>query len=101
MRPNLLATFYGRDASKTLWILSHIDVVPPGELRLWEHDPFKPHVENGFLYGRGVEDNGQAVAASIFAVRAAKESNGLNMNVGLALVSDEECGSLYGLDYVS
>ncbi len=100
VRPNLLAVFNGRDKSRTLWILSHIDVVPPGELKLWEHDPFKPHVENGFLYGRGVEDNGQAVAASIYAVRAVKETCGFGLNVGLALVSDEECGSLYGLDYV-
>lgn len=100
VRPNLLAVFNGRDPSRTLWILSHIDVVPPGEVKLWEHDPFRPHVENGFLYGRGVEDNGQAVAASMFAVRAVKETCGLALNVGLALVSDEECGSLYGLDYV-
>ncbi|MFH1115957.1 MAG: M20 family metallo-hydrolase, partial [Pseudomonadota bacterium] len=39
VRPNLLAVFNGRDASRTLWILSHIDVVPPGEVKLWEHDP--------------------------------------------------------------
>lgn len=100
VRPNLLAVFNGKDTTRTLWILSHIDVVPPGESKLWEHDPFRPYVRNGFLYGRGVEDNGQAVAASIYAVRAVKESCGLALNVGLALVSDEECGSRYGLDYV-
>lgn len=100
IRPNLLAMFNGRDTSRTLWILSHLDVVPPGELTLWDHDPFTPHVQDGFLYGRGVEDNGQALAASIFACRAVKETCGFGLNVGLALVSDEECGSLYGLDYV-
>ena len=100
VRPNLLAVFYGKDKSRTLWILSHIDVVPPGELRLWAHDPFKPYLENGFLYGRGVEDNGQALVASIFAARAVKETCGFSHNVGLVLVSDEESGSLYGLDYV-
>ena len=100
VRPNLLAIFKGRDSSKTLWLLSHIDVVPVGELRLWDHDPFKPHVENGYLFGRGVEDNGQALAASVFAARAVKEAGEFGINVGLALVSDEECGSLYGLDYV-
>ena len=100
VRPNLLALFNGRSASRTLWILTHIDVVPPGELALWDHDPFDPYVRNGYLYGRGVEDNGQALVASIFAVRAAKETAGLALNVGLAIVSDEECGSRYGLDYV-
>jgi succinyl-diaminopimelate desuccinylase len=100
VRPNLLALFQGNDASRTLWILSHIDVVPPGDPSLWDSDPFKPFEKNGFLYGRGVEDNGQSLAASIFAVRAVKETSGLAINVGLALVSDEETGSLLGLDYV-
>ena len=83
VRPNIVAAFSGRDTSRTLWILSHIDVVPPGELRLWDHDPFRPHLEDGFLYGRGVEDNGQALAASLFAVRAVKETCGFGLNVGL------------------
>jgi succinyl-diaminopimelate desuccinylase len=100
VRPNLLAVFSGRDFSRTLWILTHVDVVPPGEPNLWHSDPFKPRRENGFLYGRGVEDNGQALAASIFAARAVNETCGFGLNVGLAIVSDEECGSLYGLDYV-
>ena len=42
VRPNLLVIFKGKDTSRTLWILSHIDVVPEGELRLWKHDPFQP-----------------------------------------------------------
>lgn len=100
VRPNLLAIFGGKDSSRTVWILTHVDVVPPGEQRLWDHDPFEPHLENGFLYGRGVEDNGQALAASIFALRAVKDSGGPALNVGLALVSDEETGSRYGLQYV-
>ncbi len=99
-RPNLLAVFHGKERSHTLWILSHVDVVPPGELSLWEHDPFTPQLRNGFLSGRGVEDNGQALVASIFAARAVKETCGPRLNVGLALVADEESGSLYGLDYI-
>jgi succinyl-diaminopimelate desuccinylase len=100
IRPNLLVRFKGADRSRTLWILSHIDVVPEGERGLWRTDPFNPVVEDGFLIGRGVEDNGQALAASVFAARAVKETVGFALDVGLALVSDEESGSLYGLDYV-
>jgi len=100
VRPNLLALFNGRDSDRTLWILSHIDVVPPGERRLWDHDPFTPVVKDGFISGRGVEDNGQAVVTSIFAAKAIRKAASFGMNVGLALVSDEETGSLYGLDYV-
>lgn len=100
IRPNLLAVFNGRDSSRTVWILTHVDVVPPGEPEQWDHDPFDPKVVNGLLYGRGVSDNGQSLAASILAVRAVKETVGLGLNAGLAIVSDEETGSRLGLDYV-
>lgn len=100
VRPNLLALFNGRGTSRTLWILTHVDVVPVGELSLWDHDPFLPQLRDGFLTGRGVEDNGQALAASLYALKAVKETGGPALNVGLAIVSDEECGSGYGLDYV-
>ncbi len=99
-RPNLLAKWRGADSSSTVWILSHVDVVPPGEAALWDSDPFEPKLVDGVLYGRGVEDNGQAVAASIFAVKAVKETCGFGRDVGLAIVSDEENGSRYGLEYV-
>ncbi len=100
IRPNLLAVFNGRDSSRTVWILTHVDVVPPGDPEQWDHDPFDPKVVNGLLYGRGVSDNGQSLAASILAVRAVKETVGLGLNAGLAIVSDEETGSRLGLDYV-
>lgn len=100
VRPNFLAVFRGKDTSRTFWILTHMDVVPAGDAAAWDHDPFNPQVEDGYLSGRGVEDNGQSLAASIFAAKAVKETCGFGMNVGLALVSEEETGSRLGLDYV-
>ncbi len=100
VRPNLAVTFRGANAAKKLWIMTHIDVVPPGELDAWDHDPFDPVVKDGFLYGRGVEDNGLPLAAALCALKAVKENGGPGLDVGLVLVSDEETGSLLGLDYV-
>tara|TARA_R110000868_G_scaffold73117_16_gene212461 strand:+ start:1987 stop:3171 length:1185 start_codon:yes stop_codon:yes gene_type:complete len=34
----------------------HTDVVPPGSLSDWSHDPFEGNIENGILYGRGAVD---------------------------------------------
>lgn len=100
-RPNILAYYRGRSSARTIWIMSHTDVVPPGELSLWSGDPFKPWVEGGKIYGRGVEDNQQDLVASIFAVKAFRDL-GLKptFDVGLALVADEETGSGKGIDYV-
>jgi succinyl-diaminopimelate desuccinylase len=81
--------------------MSHTDIVPTGDLKLWDTDPFEPVEKEGRLYGRGVEDNGQELVASAFAVKV------LNMlgykpkhTVGLALVADEETGSGKGLHHI-
>ncbi|USH00215.1 M20 family metallo-hydrolase [Thermococcus argininiproducens] len=104
VRPNILAYYYGEkgEESPRLWILTHLDVVPPGDLRKWTvTKPFEPIVIDGKVYGRGSEDNGQSLVASLYAVRAL-------MNLGirpkrtiiLAFVSDEETGSKYGLEWL-
>jgi len=100
-RPNILAYFRGKSSSKTIWIMTHMDVVPPGELSLWKGDPFKAWIKEGKIYGRGVEDNQQDMVASLYALKAfQKEGLKPNFDVGIALVADEETGSKKGIDYV-
>jgi len=100
-RPNLIAKYQGDSSEKTIWIMTHMDVVPPGELSLWQGDPFRAWVQGGRIYGRGVEDNQQDLVASLFAVKAFHDL-GLRprYDVGLALVADEEMGNEKGIDYV-
>ena len=35
-RPNLLARWKGETQDQTVWGLSHMDIVPPGDLSLWD-----------------------------------------------------------------
>ena len=85
-RPNLVALLPGQRPEK-VWVLSHLDVVPVGELNLWNTDPFILHVDGDLLYGRGVEDDHHGIVASFFAVRAFIEA-GITpaRTIGLALV---------------
>lgn len=100
-RPNILAIKAGKNSSRTVWVMTHMDVVPPGELALWRGDPFKAWVEEGKIYGRGTEDNQQDMVASLYALRAfIEEAIKPQYNVGIALVADEETGSGKGIDYV-
>ncbi|MCX6572097.1 MAG: M20 family metallo-hydrolase [Candidatus Aminicenantes bacterium] len=100
-RPNVLAYYRGKSPARTIWIMTHTDVVPPGELSLWHGNPFKAWVEKGRVYGRGVEDNQQDMVASLFAVKALRaEGVAPNYDIGIALVADEETGSQKGIDYV-
>lgn len=100
-RPNIAAVLPGAGAGPKTWVLSHLDVVPPGELSLWGGDPWVLRVEGDKLYGRGVNDNHAGLVSSLFGLKAIVEL-GITPpgDVGLLMVADEETGSGYGLDYV-
>lgn len=97
IRPNLVVTLPGGDGPR-LWILSHLDVVPPGDG--WSADPWTMRVsaDGELLIGRGVEDNQQGLVSSVFAALALQEA-GITPpgDVKLLFVADEETGSNYGL----
>jgi succinyl-diaminopimelate desuccinylase len=102
-RPNIIARWPGSasESENALWILSHMDVVPEGDLSQWRTNPFEAVVEAGKIYGRGSEDNLQGLVASILAARAFIASGVVPVrDLVLALVSDEETGSKYGLNYL-
>ena len=101
-RPNIVAYLYGEEETEKLWIITHMDIVPPGEEKLWTvTKPFEPKIENGKIYGRGSEDNGQSLTASIYAVKAIKKLGVKpKRTVALAFVADEEQGSRYGIQHL-
>jgi succinyl-diaminopimelate desuccinylase len=115
VRPNLIATLSadanggdasGGDASGRLWIMSHLDVVPPGEDSLWKSDPWTlVRADDGPLgpriIGRGVEDNQQGLTSSVMAALAfAAQGLKPGLTVKLLFVADEEMGSAYGIDWL-
>ncbi len=98
IRPNFITTIEGKNKSKFIWIITHMDIVPPGELRLWSHDPYSAYIKDGHIFGRGVEDNQQDMVASIFAAKAMMDEEVVPDNsINLAFVSDEETSSNKGL----
>lgn len=101
LRPNIVATIPGRDDSGRLWIMSHLDVVPEGDRSMWKTDPFTVVRKDGRVYGRGVEDNQQGLASSVFAALALLE-NGIvpTRTVKLLFVADEEYGSKFGIQHL-
>jgi succinyl-diaminopimelate desuccinylase len=100
-RPNIAAKLPGKNTSRTLWVIGHMDVVPPGETDLWSTDPWTLHVDGDALVGRGVEDNHQAIVMGLVAAKTLQDLGATpSVNLGLLFVSDEETHSAYGLDYV-
>jgi len=100
-RPNICTRLEGVDKSRTLWFVAHMDTVPEGSMELWHSDPFEPKIEDGKIFARGAEDNGQSLVSSLTALRELKLlGQTLPYNVGAWFVADEECGSNYGVKYL-
>lgn len=57
----------GNGPGRSLALISHLDVVPPGEG--WSRDPFTPVIEGDRLYGRGSGDAKASVATMLLAAR--------------------------------
>lgn len=98
LRPNIIAKYYGKNRNKTFWVMAHMDVVPPGDLKMWNTDPFKVVVKGDKIYGRGTEDNQQGLVSGLLAVKAMMEC-GVRppVNYALLLNADEEVGSEFGI----
>lgn len=79
------------EGAEMVGVIGHLDVVPEGDQ--WAYPPFGAVVEDGYLYGRGAEDDKGPVVATIFAMRALKESGlPLRRRVRLIMGCDEESG---------
>lgn len=100
VRPNVVARIPGA-SPRRLWILGHMDVVPPGELSYWKTDPWKVVVDGDKIRGRGVEDNQQAIVCGLLIAQELK-AQGItpDLSLGLIFVSDEETSSRYGIHYI-
>ncbi len=69
----------------------HLDVVPPGNLKDWTTNPFKPSIKKGHLIGRGANDMKSSIASfisaiSIFIIKKKK----INGSISLLITGDEE-----------
>lgn len=85
------ATIKGRDATlKPLLMIGHMDVVE-ADPKDWTRDPFVPVEENGYIFGRGAEDNKYDVAMMVATLAQLKKEGWTpRRTVTLLLSGDEE-----------
>lgn len=72
-------------------IFCHLDVVPPGNN--WNYDPFNAVEENGYIIGRGTNDDKGPAIAGLYTMLCFKELGiPLKHSLRLVLGCSEECG---------
>ena len=82
-------------SSPNFCFAGHTDVVPPGNLKNWKTNPFKPKIINKFLIGRGASDMKSSIACFVAAVSKI-ESNKLKGSISLLITGDEEGDAING-----
>ena len=90
---------YARLGTKepNLCYAGHLDVVPPGNLKDWTVNPFKPSIKKGHLIGRGANDMKSSIAAFVSAVSTFLLLNKkFNGSISLLITGDEEGDAVNG-----
>ena len=93
--PAVVARRPAQAGKPTVLLYAHHDVQPPGDLSLWETEPFTATERNGRLFGRGAADDKAGIMAHVGALRALDEVLGEDSGVGITLFieGEEEAGS--------
>ena len=87
----LTAVYHGTDPkAKPILLAAHMDVVV-AKREEWERDPFTAVVENGYVYGRGTDDNKLGLVSMVAALHWLKQEGFKpRRDIVLALTGDEE-----------
>lgn len=81
---------YG-NGEEMVGVLGHIDVVPAGDLKKWNTNPFDPVISDGKLFGRGTQDDKGPTLAAMYAFKSLLDSNAtINKKVRFIYGTDEE-----------
>lgn len=86
--------------SPHLCFAGHTDVVPLGDAKLWQHDPFQGEVQDGQLWGRGAADMKCAIACFVSAIAQAFEDKPFSGTLSFLITGDEEREAVHGTQRV-
>ena len=92
-RLNFVARLKGKGGKKPLMLMAHSDVVPADRSQ-WTVPPFTAEIRDGWIYGRGAQDDKSLLAAELAVVVDLKRrAVPLDRDVILLSEADEEEGS--------
>ena len=75
----------------------HLDIVPPGNVKDWTVNPFRPSVKKGHLIGRGANDMKSSIAAFVSAVSIFLNQNKkFKGSISFLITGDEEGDAING-----
>ncbi|HWQ33210.1 MAG TPA: M20/M25/M40 family metallo-hydrolase [Blastocatellia bacterium] len=99
-RGNFVARLKGDGSAKPILLMAHLDTVGV-EPKLWSDDPFSGKIRDGYLYGRGSQDDKNILAAHLTALLLIKRAGvPLKRDIILLGEADEEQGIGLGIEWM-
>ncbi len=100
-RPNVIALWRAGEGERRLMFEGHTDVVTPGDVSAWRHDPFGAEIVGRRMYGRGTNDTKGNGCAMLMAMAALKRS-GIELagSIVAGILCDEEDAMLGVQDFI-
>ena len=81
------------EGEELIGILTHVDVVPEGDVSHWHYPPYGRTFENGRLYGRGASDDKGPTVLAMYAMKFLQELGvPLRKRIRLIIGANEETG---------
>ena len=99
-RANLVARLKGSGSKKPILVMGHLDTVGV-QREKWSVDPFAAIRKDGFIYGRGAQDDKDNLTASLMVMLLLKRMNvALDRDVIFLAEAGEEGTSQVGMDFM-
>jgi succinyl-diaminopimelate desuccinylase len=98
---NVIGLLKGNPSRPALCFTGHMDTVPPGDEKKWEHPPFSGVIAEGYLHGRGAGDMKCSVGTQVYLPVVLREAGVKASAIGdiyvVEVVQEEQggLGSMY------
>lgn len=102
IRPNLILRHPLVQLDRpTLWLVVYLDSYAVGDPSIWTSAPQALRVDGDLLYGIGVQDSNDAIAAALVLLRSlTRQKTVLPINLGVLMLSGEKTADKVGLLHV-
>src|SRR4029077_8400793 len=99
-RANLVARIRGNGKERPLLIMAHTDVVGV-QREKWPVEPFGAVLKDGYIWGRGTNDDKDKLAANLMTMLLLKRSGAaLDRDVIFLAEAGEEATTSWGIDFM-